>query len=255
VSVLLVDIGNTRIKWSLLRGDRIGRQKALEHAGITARDLKRQVFGPTRGLGLTRVIAASVAGTRVNRLLAATCRKETGLVCEFVASARNAAGLSTRYKEPWRLGVDRFMAVIAGYHMARARGACVIDVGTAMTIDLVDTLGVHLGGAIIPGPALMTGAVLKKTAGIARRASGAAMAKGLFAQDTRAAISQGARYAIAASIDRAVTEAHRVLQRRPMVLLTGGAAVEVEPLLQCSYVSVPDLVLRGVALRSGLAIK
>jgi len=169
--------------------------------------------------------------------------------------AAKAAGLITRYKEPWRLGVDRFMAVIASYHMARARGACVVDLGTAMTVDLVDPLGVHLGGAIIPGPELMVGSVLRNTAGIARRASGAMMTKGLFALDTRAAINQGARYAAAAVIDRAVGEAQRVLQRTPLVLLTGGAAVQVESLLQCSYVSVPDLVLRGVALRSGLALK
>ena len=253
MSVLLVDIGNTRIKWSVLRGEKLGRQKALEHAGLSARELQRQVFARTRGI--TRVIAASVAGTRLNRMVAATCRSETGQICEFVASARNAAGLTTRYKVPWRLGVDRFMGVIAAYHMARARGACVIDLGTAMTIDLVDPLGVHLGGAIIPGPELMVSSVLKNTAGIARRASGAPASRGLFAQDTRAAIAQGARYAAAASIDRAVAEAHKVLQRTPLVLLTGGAAVQIEPLLQCSYVSVPDLVLRGVALRSGLSIK
>lgn len=253
MSVLLVDIGNTRIKWSVLRGERLGRQKALEHTGVSVRDLKRHLFARTPAL--TRVIAASVAGARLNRTLAATCRRETGLTCEFVASARNAAGLTTRYKEPWRLGVDRFMAVIAAYHMARARGACVIDLGTAMTIDLVDTLGVHLGGAIVPGPQLMVGSVLKHTAGIARRASGALSNKSLFVQDTRAAIHQGARYAAAAIIDRAVAEAQRALQRTPLVLLTGGAAVQVEPLLQCSYVSVPDLVLRGIALRSGLSIK
>ena len=253
MSVLLVDIGNTRIKWSVLRGDRMGRQKALEHAGLTPRDLKRHLFARTPGL--TRVIAASVAGTRLNRMLAATARRETGVACEFVASARNAAGLTTRYKEPWRLGVDRFMGVIAAYHMARARGACVIDLGTAMTIDLVDALGVHLGGAIVPGPELMVSTVLKNTAGIARRASGALSNKGLFSQDTRAAIHQGARYATAAIIDRAVAEAQRSLQRTPLVLLTGGAAVQIEPLLQCSYVSVPDLVLRGIALRCGLSIK
>ena len=188
-------------------------------------------------------------------MLAAACRRETGLKCEFVASARNAAGLTTRYQEPWRLGVDRFMGVIAGYHFARARGACVVDLGTAMTVDLVDALGVHLGGAIIPGPDLMVSSVLKNTAGIAKRASGAISNRSLFAQDTRAAIHQGARYAAAAIIDRAVTEAQRSLQRTPLVLLTGGGAVQIEPLLQCSYVSVPDLVLRGIALRSGLAIK
>jgi type III pantothenate kinase len=139
--------------------------------------------------------------------------------------------------------------------MARARGACVVDVGTAVTVDLVDTMGVHLGGAIVPGPEMMVQSVLRNTAGIARRASGAAATRGLFAQDTRAAIGQGARYAAAAVIDRAVVEAQRVLQRTPLVLLTGGAAVEIEPLLQCSYVSVPDLVLRGLALRCGLPLK
>jgi type III pantothenate kinase len=116
VSVLLVDIGNTRLKWSLLRGEKLGRQKALVHAGLSGRDFERQVFA-TRGI--SRVVAASVAGTRLNRLFAAACRRKTGLTCEFVASARNAAGLSTRYKDPWRLGVDRFMAVIS--NGARAR--------------------------------------------------------------------------------------------------------------------------------------
>jgi len=252
VSVVLVDVGNTRIKWSVLRADRLGRQKAIEHAGLTGRELERQLFA-TRGI--TRVIAASVAGTRLNRLLGAACRRRTGLACEFVASARNAAGLTTRYKEPWRLGVDRFMAVIAAYHLARARGACVVDLGTAMTIDLVDPLGVHLGGAIIPGPELMMRSVLKNTVGIARRARGSPATRGLYAQDTRAAIGQGARYAAAAIIDRAVAEAQRALQRMPLVILTGGAAVQIEPLLQCSYVSVPDLVLRGVALSRGLPVK
>ncbi len=87
MSVLLVDAGNTRIKWAVLRADKLSRQKAVEHAGISARQLERQLFA-TRGL--TRVIAASVAGTRINRMLAAACRRKTGLVCEFVASARNA---------------------------------------------------------------------------------------------------------------------------------------------------------------------
>jgi type III pantothenate kinase len=97
--------------------------------------------------------------------------------------------------------------------------------------------------------------VLKNTAGIARRASGSLANRSLFAQDTRAAIHQGARYAAAAIIDRAVAEAQRSLQRTPLVVLTGGAAIQIEPLLQCSYVSVPDLVLRGIALACGLSIK
>ena len=252
MSVLVVDIGNTRIKWARLAGEHLGRQRALEHADMGHKDYQRRVL---RGMkGLSRIIVASVAGARVDRPFTAAARS-LGIVPEFVATARTAAGITTRYTDPWRLGVDRFAAVIAAHHIAHSRGACVINAGTALTIDLVDGEGVHQGGAIVPGPRLMAESLMRGTSGIQRRARGGAGGGTLFAHNTRTAVEQGAGFAAAAVVDRAVAEAQQILKRPPLVLLTGGAAEQLLPLLRTSYVSVPDLVLRGVALRVGLHVK
>jgi type III pantothenate kinase len=249
VSILLVDIGNSRIKWARLTGGRMGAQRAAEHAGWSAGDYERAVLSGASGI--ERILVASVAGARVDRAFAKAARRATGRTPTFVVSARRAGDVTTRYTEPWRLGVDRWMAAIGAFAMSRGRAACVIDVGTAMTIDLVDAKGAHRGGAIVPGPALMVESLLRDTSGIARRARGVRAGRVLFAKNTRAAIEQGARFATAALIDRAVAEAARLIGSKPMVLLTGGAAPSVRPLVKCAHRHVPALVLRGLAVLAG----
>ena len=249
---LLVDIGNTRIKWALLRGRRLGRQRALAYEGWTAGDFARRIFANTAPVA--RVIVSSVAGTRVETELRAAVRSRLRCPVEFVKSVRRRAGVLTRYHEPWRLGVDRFVAAIAAHDLARGRAACVISAGTAVTVDLIDPHGVHLGGLILPGPQLMVRSLLERTSGIQRRARGGAGRRELFARTTRAAIGQGAIYAVAAAADRAVEQARRQLHREPMVLLTGGAAPDLRRDLRSPHTDVPDLVLRGVALYAGLSI-
>jgi type III pantothenate kinase len=249
VSVLLVDIGNSRIKWARLERGRMGPQRAAEHAGWTSTDYERSVLG--RASGVERVLVASVAGARVDRAFAKAARRATGRAPTFVASARRSGGVTTRYTEPWRLGVDRWVAAIGAFAMNRGKPACVVDVGTAMTIDLVDAKGVHRGGAIVPGPALMVESLLRDTSGIARRAGGARPGRALYAKNTLAAIEQGARFATAALIDRAVAEASALIGSKPLVFLTGGAAPSVRPLVKCAHRHVPALVLRGLAVIAG----
>jgi type III pantothenate kinase len=119
-----------------------------------------------------------------------------------------------------------------------------------MTIDLVDAKGHHQGGAIIPAPTLMVDTLLQNTNGIRRRAQGGgAGGNSLFGRSTRSAIVHGSRYAAAALIDRAVGEARALVRGRlPLVVLTGGGAPSVQSLLRSTSVSVPDLVLRGLAV-------
>jgi len=247
MSILLVDIGNTRVKWARLTGDRLGRQRAAVHTGWGAEDFARHVIG-TSSSRLERILVVSVAGARVDRRFAAAARRSARLVPEFFTSKRRAAGVTTLYAEPWRLGADRLVAVIGAHHMAPNRAVCVVDVGTAVTLDLVDSRGRHLGGAIVPGPSLMTRSLLSQTNGIRRRASGGATAGNLFGRSTKAAMDQGARYAVAAAVDRAVAEARRTLGRTPLVLLTGGAAPLIRPLVKAAHRAVPDLVIRGLAV-------
>lgn len=250
MTVLLVDIGNTRIKWARLQGERPGRAQAAVHSGWRAADYSHRLLA--RREGLERVVVASVAGARVNETLAAAAGRE-GLDCRFVRTPRRAAGVTVGYLEPWRLGVDRFVAMVGAHQLFSAIPACVVGVGTAMTIDLLAADGRHRGGVIVPAPALMMATLLRDTHGIRRRARGGAMGGGgLFGLSTRDAIGKGSRYAAAALIDRAVGEASGVLGRSPLVVITGGGAGEVRSLLASNCVGVPDLVLRGLAVLARL---
>jgi type III pantothenate kinase len=224
-------------------------------------DYERELFAENRAPA--KIIVASVAGPRVNRLVAKAAQHRCAVRARFMSTSRQAAGVTTRYREPWRLGVDRFAGVIAARSLLGPRSACVINAGTAVTIDLLDARGVHRGGAILPGPRMMISSLLDGTAGIAKRARdndattrtprrGRAA---FFARSTRDAIEEGARYAVASAVDRAALEAHRVLGGTPPVLLTGGGADELEPLIRARHIRVPDLVLRGVAAHAGLALR
>ena len=247
MAVLLVDVGNTRIKWARFDGRRVGPARAAAHARWKPADYRR-LFRSRPAIG--RVIVSSVAGARVQRALAAAARR-AGAGIEFVTVPRRGGGVRVGYLEPWRLGVDRFVAAVGAHRLFAGVPVCVVAVGTAMTLDLVDARGRHRGGAIIPSPALMVDTLFSRTAGIRRRSLGGARGgTGLFGRATRAAVAQGSRYAAAALIDRAVEEGRVLLRRRPLVILTGGQAGAVRPLVGSPCVGVADLVLRGLAVLS-----
>lgn len=249
MSVLLADIGNTRIKWARLDGTRLSRGKAAVHSGWGADDYARRLFASARGI--ERIVVASVAGSAVNRALAAAARRAAAAV-QFVTVPRRGGGVTIGYAEPWRLGVDRFAAVVGAHQIFSTVPVCVVGVGTAMTIDLVGADGRHRGGVIVPAPNLMVETLLANTHGIRRRAQGGAVAgHGIFGRSTRDAIERGSRYAAAALVDRAVEEASGLLGREPLVVLTGGEADAVRALVKSRCVGIPDLVLRGLAVLAG----
>jgi len=245
VAVLLVDIGNTRIKWAYLDGGRIGRRQAAVHSAWSSATYARRLFDKAPA----HLWVASVAAPEVNRALARAASR-AGITATFVSVPRRGGGVRVGYLEPWRLGVDRFVAAVGAHGLFPAVPVCVVGVGTAMTIDLIGSDGRHRGGVIIPAPALMVETLFTRTHGIHRRAQGggAGGGAGLFARSTRAGVVQGACYAAAALVDRAVVEAQALLGRKPLVVLTGGEAAVVRPLLQNPGVGVPDLVLRGLAV-------
>lgn len=247
MTTLLVDIGNTRIKWARL-GTRLGQGKAAAHSGWRAADYARHLFAAVPRP--RRVVVASVAGAAVNQTLAAAARR-AGAAVELVTVPRRGGGVTVGYVEPWRLGVDRFAAAVGAHEIFAGLPVCVVGVGTAMTIDLVGADGRHRGGVIVPAPNLMVETLLANTHGIRRRAQGGAVGdRGIFGRSTRDAIERGSRYAAAALVDRAVEEASSLLGREPLVVLTGGDARLVRPLLRSRCVAVPDLVLRGLAVLS-----
>ena len=244
---LLVDIGNSRIKWAWLTGGRLGKAHAAEYSGWRARDYARRVIGLRADV--ERILVSSVAADDITDALAAGTRLAGMPEPERVTTQRRACGVTIAYIDPWRLGVDRMLGMIAAHRRFPERPVCVVAVGTALTIDLVGGDGRHRGGAIIPAPPLMAASLFDGTIGIRRRAQGGASGKGrgLFGRSTRVAVEQGARFAAAAAVDRAVSEARALVGRKPELVLTGGGASGLRPLIHSSSLLVPDLVLEGLA--------
>src|SRR5262245_39842850 len=102
---LLVDIGNTRVKWARLVDGRMKKHHAAANAGWTAQQYAKRVIGGGWSDRDSRIIVSSVAGERINRLLVAAARQVGAPAPEMVTSQRSAAGITTEYLEPWRLGV------------------------------------------------------------------------------------------------------------------------------------------------------
>ncbi|MGH8291416.1 MAG: type III pantothenate kinase [Steroidobacteraceae bacterium] len=244
---LLIDIGNSRIKWAWFTGERLGKARAAAYLGWEAQDFARRVIGSRRDID--RILVASVTPDDVSDALAAGAYLVGAPTPERVTTRRHACGVTIAYIDPWRLGIDRLLAMIAAHWRFARRPVCTVAVGTALTIDLVGADGRHRGGAIIPAPPLMVASLLEGTNGIRRRAQGGASGRGhaLFGRSTRAAVEQGAAYAAAAAVDRAVSEAKALVGRTPQLVLTGGGAAALRPLIESAAVIVPDLVLEGLA--------
>jgi type III pantothenate kinase len=255
--LVLLDAGNSRIKWARLttayrRGQRFERRGTLELSALQ------------RGAALTRILrgagagvdvrVCNVAGAHAEQLIRTAARAAGASRLHFERSVRSAGGVRNGYRQSWRLGVDRWVALIGARDEHPELPLCLIAVGTALTVDLIDATGQHLGGSITPGPRLMIETLLTRTAGIRRRAGGRRAledpihAVALFERDTRRGLIAGARFASAALIERALAEARARLGRRTRLLIGGGGADAVLPLLGVRYWRADELVLRGLAV-------
>ena len=241
---LLIDIGNTRIKWASLDEESIGIQSAVAHAALTRDQLIEQVLQNERP---ECVLVSNVGGARMAELLTDALAHRWGMSPTFVESSAEACGVRNSYPEPRKLGVDRWLGMIA-VHALEERATCVVGVGTAMTIDAVTADGMHLGGVIVPGPDLMISSLMRGTSDILSRAADGSIATQLFADNTLGAVHQGAVNALAALVERAIDAIRLNLHVSPAVILTGGACERVEPLIAAPCIVIPDLVLQGLAV-------
>ncbi len=225
---LLVDLGNSRLKLGWLDDDGL---QALGVAGLEG--IATRLPAPAR-----RVWLSSVAGEDRTRALRAELAHLQVEVRE-VSVARYQEYLPTRYVAQ-QLGVDRWLAALAGYE--RAQGACVVvDAGTATTIDRVDASGVHQGGYILAGEALTSEALLRHTA--IRLEGGPADCDGGVPRATREAIRCASLAAQAALIERVHDDMGAVCR----IFVGGGNGDALRPYLQMAHEMMPHMVLQGLA--------
>ena len=236
---VFVDLGNTRLKWVAdAAGAEIARG-ALAHAGVLPDGLEAQ----WAALPATAdVYVASVASCAIDASLDDLAQRRFSRAAHFVRSPAEALGIRNAYAEPARFGVDRFLG-LAALHAAHARAQVLVGVGTAMTLDALDADGTHLGGWILPSPALMRAAVLARTA----RVDAAEGALVDFATDTADALHSGSLQAARGTVERFAANVACALQTWPAVVLTGGGADELSALLPGAE-RAPDLVVAGLRL-------
>jgi type III pantothenate kinase len=250
---LLLDIGNTRIKWALLEGATLREQQALAHAALSDEQLHAQLFAPIafmHGATPTAVHVSNVAGDvmaeRVQRLVRAHWRLEAQFAVSPVQALVQGRVIHNAYPEPHKLGVDRWLAMLGATRPNQA--ALVVSVGTAMTLDALSAQGQHLGGLIVPGPQLMVNTLFKNTSDIAERAATGEVSVDYFADNTLGCVTRGAQHACAALI----ADAYATLSQQGEVALwlTGGAVNAVRAELKMPCFCAPDLVLRGLATQA-----
>ena len=246
MKALLLDVGNSRLKWGVLDSAAMRRtghvtQSAIREQGLStlARKLPRNVDA---------VIACNVAGKTFATDLAAFIRSHCGLDVQFVQPVAKAFGVTNGYRQPQRLGADRWVAMI-GARAWCASSCLVVDAGTAITIDALDDDGQHLGGQILPGLQLMASALAKNTGdlpNLGTRQLNTAVNGKIFAGSTAAAIASGVSGAAAGAVARAL-RAMRQKGFKPTVVLTGGDALRIQSALDEEAHFRPQLVLEGLA--------
>jgi type III pantothenate kinase len=244
--VVLVDIGNTRIKWASLVGGKLtSRGTAVHRDALDAAMAAFAAALPPQ----PRIIASNVAGAAVQDRLEALVAARPGASLELVATSAERFGVRCAYADPSRLGVDRWVGVLAAHHAARGP-VCVLSGGTAVTFDAVDAAGEHLGGLILPGAGLLAAALDRNTSNIGRTAPATKVARGLelLGRTTDAAVGNGAWLALGAALDRAIATVAHALAATPVVYLTGGDAEALRGWLETRVELRADLVLEGLAL-------
>jgi len=229
---LLIDAGNTRIKWALVEGNN-WRRTGMLPVGQAA-ELPRQFAGLQ---GVREAWVSNVAGEDVARQISAAC---VSAQPRFIAAQDMQCGVRNGYSSPSRLGSDRWAALIAAWHLVC--GAClVVNSGTATTIDALSAKGEFIGGLILPGMELMQRSLYGATAQL--RAEQGEYAP--FPLNTADAIFSGALQASCGAIERQ----HALLGNDSApVILSGGAAEALRGCLNAPSRIVDNLVLQGVLL-------
>ncbi|MEH6359040.1 MAG: type III pantothenate kinase [Pseudomonadales bacterium] len=239
--ILEIDVGNSALKWRVVdtQGCALDKGRSL----LASINMLGEVSLNYPFVKLARI--SCVASAEVRQKLAQEVFDLWGIEGRFAETKKSYAGLSIAYVDPARLGVDRWVAMLAA-HREAAGPVCVFDCGSAITVDLVEEKGLHKGGYIVPGLGMQRESLLRNTGQIRVEALVSADRFG-WGVSTEEAIDFGLSRMVAGFIDDIVGE---LLERRvmPVLFLTGGDAELLLPLLKHALLFKlrPELVLDGL---------
>ena len=237
---LQFDLGNSSAKWRLLKGNDIVDRGLHQHGDSVSREaLLARLDAPEQ------VWISSVAGPDVEADLVAWLQQQWQVQPWFARTPQRSLDLINSYAQPERMGVDRWLAMLAARHRCVDR-LCLVDAGSALTIDLVAANGRHEGGYIIPGPALMERALLLDTDRVRFDENvDYSLRPGA---STAEAVRHGIALAQAGAVSLALQQA---ADPAPVLFICGGAGEALMHLLAADGQYLPDLVFEGLELMAG----
>ena len=239
---LVVDIGNSCLKWARLEAQDLGTQYRFFYCAETLIEQLSQAWSalpPPK-----QIWVASVAAPLILEQLTQWTQLHWQLTPIVVKTTDYAFGVTNGYQHPIQLGVDRWLALIGAYHLKLKTIQCIVDCGTAITIDMIDSSGNHQGGVIIPGLSTMRRLLSNNTHGIHHSyhdTVGTAFT--LLAHDTQKGVDLGAMYAALGLIDYLLSRSEK-----SALILTGGDAPLLLDRIERPYYYIPELVLQGLAV-------
>lgn len=245
---LLLDLGNTRLKWAWRSAGTVGfeRRGEVVYAGQEAADCLAEIE-PIAACPESVWLCSVIDPIRTVEFEQAVLQRWGCLVHHAVPQS-NAFGIQCAYANPQRLGADRWAALVGVRHH-RLEPACILDLGTALKADVLDAAGHHLGGIIAPGRQILRRSLLAGTARVAPQINDQEpLVQGGLGHDTDACVAWGVIHCMVGACTQIVAAARAQLGTGMTVVLTGGDAVWVHEKLPFDSRIEPDLVLRGLAV-------
>lgn len=241
--LLVIDSGNTAIKWGLHDGQQwLMRGRTLQSERMALKQNWAVLPAPAS------IWIANVAGLQAANDLT-TLLEPWHIHPEWVTASARQCGVISRYSDPEQLGCDRWVALIAAWH--RLQRAClVVDVGTAMTVDALSARGEFLGGIIVPGPDSMRQALTGRTGTFSMPLSSNFQN---FPVNTGNALYSGMIQALVGALERMYDQLSEYMGKQMVVeiIVTGGGAALLTPHIHIPRQTVDDLVLEGLIIIAG----
>jgi type III pantothenate kinase len=246
---LEIDVGNTRVKWRLRDKQRVMAAHSSPTAVLVDLAGVELIFAQ---VDLSRVSAVYIASVvpRCDDLLLGWCKASLQFTPIFAEVVKRRAGVLNGYGEVSQMGVERWLALLAAWR--RTEDVClVVDAGSAVTVDLLLSGGVHRGGYIVPGLQLMNAALFQNTDRV-KMSDVHFPVQFNAGTSTAEAVASGLPLMLLGLIERAYSEIEAIEVGRPRIIVTGGDGEYMSALLASGGVGcvefVPELVLDGLAL-------
>ena len=245
MTFLALDVGNTRLKWAQYESPTTGA-RLLGQGAVFLENIDKLAEEEWNSLPTpSRILGCIVASDAIKRRIAEQMEL-WDVPPRWVVSSAQEAGLTNGYDHPARLGADRWVAMIGAHHRLLGRGihkpCIVVMVGTAVTVEAIDTSGRFLGGIILPGHGIMLRALESGTAGLHVPTGDVCD----FPTNTSDALTSGGTFAIAGAVQRMVEHITRHCGETPECIMTGGAGWKMAPSMSVQVELVEGLIFDGL---------